>query len=230
MFGRSKSASFKPYALRSGRQPRRVPTWLLLLFFGIVIGVVAVLFIQQNYLPARLTAAESARLTQQTAQLQVALGNAQAQLEEAQTDITRREAERQKLVADLNKARTALQPLEEDLKLLLEALPPDPRGGDVQIRAARFFNDNEALDYHVVLTREGQGELKGSLQFVVEGRYPNGRTATVELDPLPLTLESFDNAHGKQPLPDGMRARQITIRVLDRNQRQQAMRVINSRN
>lgn len=230
MFGRSKSAAFKPYALRSGRQSRRIPAWLVWLLLGIFVGIGAVLFVQQNYLPPRLTAAESARLTQQLAQLQVALGSSQSQLEAANTDIARREAERAELVANLEQARTALQPLQNDVMLLLEALPADPRGGDVQIRAARFFNDNEALDYHVVLTREGQGQLRGAVQFVVEGRYPNGHTATVELEPLPITLGSFDNVHGQQPLPDGMRARQVTIRVLDQGQRQQAMRVINSRN
>lgn len=229
MFGRSKSASFKPYALRSSRPPRRVPAWLLWLLLGIVVGVSVVLFVQQNYLPPRLTAAESARLTQHVAQLQVALGNTQSQLEDAKADIDRREAERVTLSAQLGTARTALQPLQDDLSLVLEALPPDPRGGDTQIRAARFFNDNEALDYHVVLTREGS-PLQGAVQFVVEGRYPNGRTATVELDPLPLRLETFENVRGQQPLPDGMRARQITVRVLDQGQRQQAMRVINSRN
>jgi len=230
MFGRSKSAAFKPYALRSSRPSRRIPAWLLWLLFGVILGVSAVLFVQQNYLPPRLTAGESARLTQQLAQLQVALGNSQSQLEQATADITRRQGEQTALAAELDKARSALQPLQQDLVLLLDALPSDPRGGDIQIRAGRFFNDGNALDYHLVLTREGRNAMRGSVQFAVEGRYPSGRVGTVELDPLPLTLEQFQNVHGKVALPDGMHARQITIRVLDQAGRQQAMRVINSRN
>ncbi len=231
MFSRSSSNAFKPYALRTGKPQRRVPGWLLWLLVGMVLGVGGVIFIQQNYMPPRLTAQESARLTQHVTQVQLALRNTQEQLEEASQDIQRRETERQAMAEELDTAREALAPLQEDLLLLLEALPPDPRGGDIQIRAGRFYNDDDgALDYHVVLTRDGNGRFNGGVQFAVEGRYPSGRVGTVELDPLPLQLGRFDNVNGQMPLPDGMRARQITIRVLDASGQQQAMRVINTRN
>ncbi len=230
MFRRSSSNAFKPYALRSGKPQRRVPGWLIWLLIGIILGIGGIIFVQQNYMPPRLSAQESARITQHMAQVQLVLRNTQQQLEEATQDIQRREAERQEMATELEEARAALAPLQQDLLLLLEALPPDPRGGNLQIRAGRFYNENDALDYHVVLTADGNNRFNGSVQFAVEGRYPSGRVGTVELDPLPLQMNRFDNVHGQVPLPDGMRARQITIRVLDSSGRQQAMRVINTRN
>ncbi len=229
MFGRSKPAPFKPYAF--GAKPRRqFPRWLLWLLFGVLLGVACVLFIQEEYLPPRLSAPESRQLTEQYQQASVSLQQARAELDQTREALAAEQAERNTLAEELDRARTGLQPLEDNLAMLKDALPPDPRGGSLQIRAARFLNRDGAMDYHVVLTREASGTFEGNVQFAVEGRYPSGRTGTVTLDPVALQLGDFENVHGQVALPDNMQARQITIRVLDGSGRAQAMRVINARN
>ncbi|MBU4609524.1 hypothetical protein IMZ29_02865 [Achromobacter sp. GG226] len=229
MFGRSKPSPFKPYAF--GAKPkRRFPRWLLWLLIGVVLGIAGVLFVQEEYLPPRLSAGESRQLTEQYNQASLALQQTRSQLDETRETLAAQQAERATLAEELDKARTGLKPLQNDLAMLKDALPPDPRGGTLQIRAARFFNRDGGMDYHVVLTREASGTFEGGVQFAVEGRYPSGRTGTVTLDPVGLTLSDYENVHGVLPLPDNMQARQITIRVLDGNGRMQAMRVINARN
>ena len=59
MFG-----SPKPVVLSYGarRQRWRPPRWLVLLLSGIVIGAAGLWFVQERYLPPRLSASETARL------------------------------------------------------------------------------------------------------------------------------------------------------------------------
>lgn len=230
MFGRSKTPAFKPYAL--GAKPaRRFPRWLAWLLVGGVLGVAIVLFIQNEYLPPRLSAPETRQLTERYNQATLALRQTRAQLEQAQETIASQESQNQALSSQLESARADLQPLEETLAMLKNVLPPDPRGGELQIRAARFYNREGHLDYQVVFTRDAAGkDFSGDVQFAVEGRYPSGRAGNVTLDPITLQLDDFHNLNGALPLPDGMQARQITVRVLDAGNRTQAMRVINARN
>ncbi|GAA5231635.1 hypothetical protein FOZ76_12105 [Verticiella sediminum] len=229
MFGR-KPAPFKPYAF--GAKPKRkFPRWPILLVIGIVLGGAAVLLVQEEYLPPRLSPQESARLTETNSQLNLALQQTRNELEQAREALARQQAESVALAEELETARAELQPLQDDLALLKDVLPPDPRGGALQIRAGRFLNEGSGLDYHIVLTRQQVGKpFKGAVQFVVEGRYPSGRPGNVTLGPIPLEMGDYRNVHGSAPLPDGMQARQITVRVLDGGERMQAMRVINSRN
>lgn len=231
MFGRSKSTTFTPYSFGHKKPARRVPRWLLWLLIGMVAGAAGVLFVQQEYMPPRLTAKQSEQLTAQHAQVSVALQQANAQLEQVNQQLSQQRSREQGLVGELERARAALKPLQDDLELLQDVLPPDPRGGNLQIRAGRYFNRDGRLSYHLVLTREqGNAPFQGTVQFAVEGRYPNGRTATITLDPIPLKVDRYENVQGDAALPDGMHARQITSRILDANGRMQAMRVINARN
>lgn len=229
MFGRSKPKPFKPYALNGGKRKRRIPRWLLWMTTGLVLGVAAVIYVQQNYLPERLTPEESARLTDQLRRTQAALHETRALLETTQRELDASNDQIKVLTAELDDARAALAPLMQDVKLLQEVLPPDPRGGDLQIRAGRFYNQGDELAYHVVLTQNNKGVFKGNLQFTVEGRYPNGRVATVDLDPIDVAIDDYQNVFGRVPLPDGLRARQITVRVLDPDNGTRAMRIINPR-
>lgn len=231
MFGRSRPKAFKPYPLGATKPRRRVPRWLVWLVVGVVLGAGSLLYVQQEYMPARLSVGESERLTMQASQLSEALAQAQAQLEQSNAQLAVQQAQSEDLAGRLTKAQTALKPLQDDLALLQEVLPADPRGGDMQIRAGRFYNENGALSYHLVVTREDASQpFKGAVQFTVEGRYPNGRTATVNLDPITQELGEYQNVQGTVALPDGMQARQITTRITSDDGRVQAMRVINSRN
>lgn len=229
MFGRSKPKPFKPYSLDGHKRGRSMPRWLLWMSLGLVLGVVAVLYVQQNYLPERLTPEESARLTDELRRTQASLQETRAQLETTRRELDASQQRVSTLTADLAKAKAALQPLIQDVQLLHEVLPPDPRGGDLQIRAGRFYNQDNQLAYHVVLTNRNKGTFRGNVRFTVEGRYPNGRVASVDLDPINVTFDRFQNVHGTIPLPDGLYARQITVRVVDNNDSTRAVRIINAR-
>ena len=60
MFGRSKTVYFNRYGSRRSRV--RIPPWLVLLLLGLAAGVAGVLFVQERYLPPRLSADETTKL------------------------------------------------------------------------------------------------------------------------------------------------------------------------
>jgi len=109
-------------------------------------------------------------------------------------------------------------------------LPPDPRGGAVEVRAARMTSQRGTLDYEVVLTRgRGAGRpLNGVMQLVVSGAAAGGTAKTVTLPPIELSLAGHQSLRGTLPLPEDFSPRQTTIKVLDRvDGRQLGMRVMN---
>ena len=97
-------------------------------------------------------------------------------------------------------------------------MPPDPRGGSVEVRAGRFTTEGAAFNYHVVLLRErSQGKpIPGVLQFVVAGESARGTPTTLTLKPITLSMGSHEVVRGSLPLPEGFKPRQTTVQVLDR--------------
>jgi hypothetical protein len=215
MFGQSKPVVFDRYA---GRRPRRrVPRWLLILLLGVASGAAGVLVAQERYLPPRLSASESAHLrsTLEQAQgdrmrLQDELGTTTRKLEAAL-------AERKSLAEQLEASRQSVQRLRSDVSALVAALPPDPRGGAVQVRAARFESAPGKLSYDIVLSRERAGgkPLNGVLQLVVTGAPRRGGENNVKPQPVAVSLGSVETLHGELGLPEGFDPRQATIQVLD---------------
>jgi len=118
----------------------------------------------------------------------------------------------------LASSRTQAERLREDLAAVVQSLPPDPRGGSVEVRAGLFNVRDGALDYQVVLLREGSARkpLAGVLQFTVAGESARGAPATLALQPIALTMGSHEVMRGSVPLPDGFKPRQTTVQVLDR--------------
>ena len=116
------------------------------------------------------------------------------------------------------RSRSHAERLREDLAAVLDALPPDPRGGSVEVRAAQFNVRDGALDYRVVLTRDGAAGkvLAGVLQFTVAGESARGVPAALALQPIALALGRHEVLRGSVPLPEGFKPRQTTVQVLDR--------------
>ena len=216
MFGRHKPVEFNPYGRRRSR--RRFPRWLLLLIVGIVAGAGGVLLVQERYLPPRLSAQASARLAGSLEQAEAD----RARLTQEAADSARRLAvaleEKKSLAADLASARQAAQPLREDIAALVAALPPDPRDGEVAIRAARFRVEDGALAYDIVLSRErARGKaLAGVVQFAIAGKPARGAETTLDLKPLPVSVGAYQVLRGSLPLPQGFDPRQATVTLLDR--------------
>ena len=215
MFGSSKPVVIDRYG---SRRSRRVPRWLLLLLFGIAVGAGGVVFVQERYLPPRLSAAETTQLRQsfeqadrERTQLKRDLAAATQRLDAALTD-------GKSGAAEVAASRQTVERLKASLAFVADALPPDPRGGSVEVRAARFSQAGGKLDYDVLLYREqgGARPLGVVLQFVLSGDSARGSATTVTTKPTPVSVGHHEGVGGNVALPDGFRARQATVQVLDR--------------
>jgi len=213
------------------RRSRSVPRWLLWLLAGIVVGAGGLFYAQEEYLPPRLTAAESQQLQARVGQLDAQRQRLQGALEKATAEAKAAQDGSERLAAELADARQSVERLRADLALFDEVLPPDPRGGAVGVRAAKFANDGGRLAYHVLLTRERKGgkPFAGVMELAVAGDRA-GRNETIDLGPVEVSLAGYQHLRGSLPLPAGFAGRQVTIRVLDRTGgAMQGMRVINVR-
>ena len=195
-----------------------MPRWLVLLLVGIAVGVGGVLFVQERYMPPRLSATESATL--------------QASFEKADSDrqrLTRELADTSKrldtalgdtkrLTAAAATSRETTDRLRELASSLVASLPPDPRGGAIEVRAARFSIDGGALAYDVVLTRERAGSkpFTGVMQLAVIGSSAKGPETSAALKPVPISVGPYENLRGSLALPEGFKPQQASISVLDR--------------
>lgn len=216
MFGRSKPVVFDPYR---GRRPRRrVPSWLVLLLAGVATGAGGLFFLQERYLPPRLSPAESAALRSAYEAADAQAKRLQAELATALQQRDTALAEGKRLAADLAGSRRAADDLQADMASLVATLPPDPRDNRVEVRAARFTTEGGRLDYDVVLTRPRAGgkPLAGVLQLSVAGESARGGPNTFSPEPVKVSIGSHEVVRGQVTLPEGFRPQQTTVRVLDR--------------
>lgn len=224
MLGQFKPVTYEPY----GRRRSGVPRWLVLLLFGISLGAAGVVVIQELYLPARLTGDASSRLRTAFERAEAERKRLEAELGDATKRLETALAENKSAEGEVAAARAIAQRLRDDLTSVIAALPPDPRAGSIEIRAARFSVNKGSLAYDVVLTRERPGTktIPALMQLLVTGQNARGAEATVSLTPVQLTLGSHEVPRGSLQLPDGFKPRQTTIQMLDRvNGKQLGMRV-----
>ena len=216
MFGQSKPIPFEPYGRRRSRW--RLPRWLVLLLTGITVGAAGVVVVQERYLPPRLSASASASLRDaleaadaERLRLKSELGTTAKQLDAALANAKR-------LTDELATSRASVAGLREDVASVVASLPPDPRGGGVAVRAARFTAKDGMLAYDVVLTRERASAkpTSGVMQLVVAGQSARGVETTATLKPVTVSIGNHEIIRGSLPLPEGFRPRQTTIQVLDR--------------
>jgi hypothetical protein len=217
VFGRSKRVVFDSYGGRRTR--RRLPRWLLLLLFGVFLGAAAVLVVQERYLPPRLSANESAQLRSAFDQADGERQRLRAELGETRQRLDMTLAKGNALAEELATSRAATVRLRDDVATVVASLPPDPRGGQVEVRAAQFVARGGVLSYDVVLMRDGSSTkpMPGTVRFVVTGESSRGTPDTVTLKPISLALGNHEVVRGTAPLPEGFRPQQATIQVLDRD-------------
>lgn len=227
MFGNSKSIPFDPYGRRRSRG--LLPRWLVLILLGIAIGVAGVLYVQQRYLPPRLSADASTQLQASFQQAEAERVRLQAELTDTAARLERAQADSQKLGAEVATRTQTVERLQQDADALVAALPPDPRNTPVAVRAANFSVEDGALRYDVVLSREpGDKPLVGVLQFIVSGSSVRNSQDKATLQPIPVNIKHYESVRGKVPLPEGFKPRQTTIQVLDKpGGKMLGMRVIN---
>lgn len=216
MFGRSKPVVLESYGHR--RKRGRPPRWLVLLLSGVALGVAGVLVVQQRYLPPRLSASESSKLRAAYDSTEAERQRLQQALGETERKLAATTSQNKALQDELAGSRTRIERLSQDLATTVEALPPDPRGGPVEVRAGKFTVRGGALVYDVVLARDRAGNkpTTGVMQLQVVGSSAKSPQATVALKPVPVSFTSHEVVSGSQPLPEGFKAREATIQVLDR--------------
>jgi hypothetical protein len=216
MFGQSKPVVFERYGRQRSRW--RLPRWLLLLLLGTAVGSGGLFLLQERYLPPRLSADESKALRSAFAQADAERQRLQRELGETGKQLATALADKKRQDAELAAPHAAAQRLRDDMAAVIGALPPDPRGGAVEVRAGRFAAQAGALAYDVVLTRERAtgAPLAGVMQLSVAGASARGVETSVTLKPVDLSIGSHEIVRGRQPLPEGFRPRQATVQVLDR--------------
>ncbi|MCB1932129.1 MAG: hypothetical protein KDI45_06610 [Candidatus Accumulibacter sp.] len=228
MFGRSKPVVFDRYASRRSR--KLIPNWLWLLLFGAAVGAGVLFYVQEEVMPPRLSAGEASRLRMDFDSAQEELSRLAAELAQANRQLADALVKFDRMSGELAAGRREVATQRDDVEALLAALPPDPRGGIVEIRAASFRVDGDTLGYDFVFTRERTqaAPFAGVLQLLVAGRTAGGTETTVTLDPVAVKVGKYEIAHGSLPMPGGFVPRQVTIRVLDRlDGKLFGMRVIN---
>ena len=216
MLGRSRPIPFNPYGRR--RSGFRLPRWLVLLLIGVAAGVAGVIVVQERYLPPRLSAAESVTLTDSFNRADADRLRLNGELAETKKQLESTRVERQALTDELASNRAITTQLRDDVSSVVASLPPDPRGGSVEVRAGRFSVKAGQLAYDMVLTRERAAgkPMPVVLQLVVAGEGARGADTSVPLKPIALSIGSQLVVRGSVPLPEGLRPRQATIQVLDR--------------
>ncbi len=217
MLGQSRPVPFDPYGRRRSRW--RLPRWLVLLLTGTAIGAGGVVFVQERYLPPRLSAGDSASLRSAFQEADAARTRLTRELDETGKRLVVALADKKTLSDQLAAGRAGTERLRGDLASAIAALPPDPRATPVEVRAARFSTKSGMLSYDVVLTRERASDkpMPGVLQFIVAGESARSSTSTVAPQAFAVSIGAFEVVRGNLPLPDGFKPRQTTIQVLDRS-------------
>lgn len=226
----SKRPAFKPTAYGYSRRKRRIPRWLVLMLTGVVIGVGGLLFIQTSYGPTRLTTEQSEQLhfdlnsaNTENHRLQSQLGQITRELEDTQSALENQRAKLENHDEIVNK-------LERDINLFAASMPADPRGTNPGIRAASFSFDNAKLHHSILVMQDANpsSSFKGQMKLSVAGRYTNGRTGHIEIEPTEISVDRYNYLIGDSTMPDGFTPRQVTIQILEEGtQKQRATRIIN---
>jgi hypothetical protein len=215
MLGRSKPVYFNRYGNRRSRI--RIPPWLVVLLLGLAAGVAGVLFVQERYLPPRLSAEETTKLRNAYEEADAARTQLKTDLADTTKKLQTALAEKKSLTDELGATRTNGERLRENLASVVSALPPDPRGAAVEVRAGRFALEGAALSYDLILTRERASKpMTGVLQLATAGTNAKGTETTFTSKAVPLSIGTHEVAHGSVTLPEGFKPRQTTIQVLDR--------------
>lgn len=216
MFGSSKPIPFDPYGRRRSRW--RLPSWLVLLLGGIAVGAASVVVVQERYLPPRLSASAATSLRAAYERADAERTRLKSDLADTSKRLDAALADKQALTDDVATGRATADRLRSDVASLVASLPPDPRGGAVEVRSAHFTSQGGKLEYDVVLTRDRPSAkpMSGFMQLVVAGASQKGTEISVPLKPVALTLGNHEVIRGSLPLPEGFKAKQTTIQVLDR--------------
>lgn len=217
-FGQNRP-TFKPTPYGYTRRSRGIPRWLLLLITGIILGAGAVLFLQRSYGPQRLTVEQSEELRTDLNTTHLENQRLLADAKKIHEDITKAREDQQAQAAKASQLSQQMADMQSGLASLIQAIPPDPRGGTPGIRGANMVLQEGELHYEALLIQdlpEGETEapvFRGEAKFVATGTWSNGNTGYVDLASIPFEMGLFRSLSGTAELPKGYRVRQVTVQI-----------------
>jgi len=214
VFGKSKPVVIDSYSSRKAK--KRLPRWLLLLLIGLVAGIGGTIYVQEQVLPPRLSAGASAAMRDALGATESDRASLRTELEGTSGKLDAAQSEARRLGAELAANQQAVARARDDVDFLVGALPADPRGGVVEIRAARFRAGRGALEYEIALAAGRGRSAAAVVELVVTGDGGRAGPGTVTLDPVPLPAAANSVLRGRASLPDGFSPLQCAVRVLDR--------------
>lgn len=217
LFGSSNRPAFKPTPYGYTRRSKGIPRWLVLMLAGIALGAGGVLFLQRSYSPPRLTA-------EQSEQLRMDLNSATLDKQRLLTETKQLKENLDQATRTVQSQTTKITQLQQDytqlesgVASLIQAIPPDPRGTTPGIRTAEIISTGKQLSYNVLLIQDpqegGTQAFDGQIKLIASGHYSNGKTVYIDIATQPLHMMRYTDIQGEVTLPDGFRARQITIQV-----------------
>lgn len=215
LFGSSKRNVFRPTPYGNTRRRRGIPRWLVLILTGIVLGSGGLLFLQKSYGPPRLTVEQSEQLQYDLNSSKLDKQRLQSELGQRTRELSERTTTQTNQASELKQAQEQVVKLTNDIQLFARAMPPDPRGTSLGIRAADFSNAGGQLDYQILIMQDDakSAPFQGEMELVVTGRYANGRNDNITVPAIDISVQHYNHIHGNAALPEGFTARQVTIRI-----------------
>lgn len=242
-----KANAHAPHTVRHRARARRAPALaiVLALLLGVVTGVAGGWFWAQarpqSPVPqaAALLAPDEALLRSQEELILL-----RSQLAMRDGELAVEQAARQRLEEQVSGLQRDLG-AERDRLAFFEQLLPSGPGGSVDIRSASFERFGSALQYRVLLMRNGKVDapFQGSLRFMAAGT-ENGKAATRELRPMQadpsgqpipgtpetavkheLNFDQYLSAKGVLWIPAGFVPASVTVQVLEGDAVKTAYRV-----
>lgn len=217
LFGSSNRPAFKPTPYGYTRRSKGIPRWLVLMLAGIALGAGGVLFLQRSYSPPRLTAEQSEQLRMDLNSATLDKQRLQTETKQLKENLDKSTRTAQDQAVTITRLQQDYKKLESGIASLIQAIPPDPRGTSPGIRAADITTAGKQLSYNLLLIQDAQEggtqAFDGQVKLIASGHYSNGQTVYIDLATLPLHMMRYTDIQGETTLPDGFRARQVTIQV-----------------
>lgn len=214
---------------RRGKQPYRRLIFLITLVLGAALGSALYEGVQHWWKgPPPLTLDEADQLRQEIDLFRKENEQLRTHLMATESRLMLERAARDSLEEEMRSAQRELGDLRENLTFFEQLIPADPRLAQLSIRSAEMDQQDNFLQYRMLLMRTGRatGEFRGRLQFSAVGEQ-EGKPVTVELLPLAantdasgsgqleLRFRQYQRTEGTLWVPAGLEVKRVTVRVLE---------------
>jgi hypothetical protein len=188
------------------------------MMLGALLGVVGLLYVQERLFGPRLSLSDSNALRQSFLEADSARSRLTEELKAATSKLEAALGDKKKSDDELATAKGNVKALQEDLGSIVATLPPDPRGGAVQIRAGWLAWKGNTVTYDLVLTRDRSttSPTSAALQFSIAGETTSGTPRTITPPAVPASIGNQEILRGSLTLPADFKPQQATISISDR--------------